>query len=312
MRRIEMAGLCAVSVLVLAALLASGAQAAEYGQCRALTTNTTPKAKHGRYEDENCQKLFEKKGTPKAKGNFEWVPGPPANCVALKHGEYTDAGCATKSSKPHKGSFEKQPCSPKCATFVGRAEFVEPEFTSVAGTVRCSVATTSKGEITGPKTGVEVVTYQGCHEVGGEEKQCQDLSEVTPGQVVTSPLETRLIGYGEMGPGEKSPSASAEVWQNVENRAGAHAPYLADFFCEGSGFGRDKGNIAGIVDPFGGTNKMETASLAGFNPKAFEQNLLADLGCTNTSYSSCAATNVPLEELFVVEDKYTTRVEIKT
>jgi alpha-tubulin suppressor-like RCC1 family protein len=95
----------------------------EAGQCRALNKNTTPKIKHGQYIDSKCESLSEKKGKPSAKGSFEWFPGPPADCVAEKKGEYTDAACSTKSAKAHKGSFERQSCYPDCS---GETEYRKP------------------------------------------------------------------------------------------------------------------------------------------------------------------------------------------
>jgi hypothetical protein len=88
----------------------------EAGQCRALTADTSPKIKHGKYADAKCETPYEKKGKAEAKGNFEWYPGPAANCIAAKHGEYTNAICEARSSKAHKGTYERQSCYPDCAS----------------------------------------------------------------------------------------------------------------------------------------------------------------------------------------------------
>src|SRR4030081_2190263 len=105
MRRTRIVGLCLLAALAVSAMAAASASAKlEFGQCRQLNKGTVPAAKHGAYADGTCTKLFEKKGKPVAKGNFEWYPGPAQTCYAEKKGgEYTDAGCTAKSSKPKKG-----------------------------------------------------------------------------------------------------------------------------------------------------------------------------------------------------------------
>jgi Bacterial Ig-like domain (group 2) len=95
----------------------------EEGQCRALNKSTTPKVKAGKYAEAKCETFYEKKGKLLPKGNYEWYPGPAADCIALKKGEYTDAGCETKSAKAHKGTHERQACYPDCA---GGTEYRTP------------------------------------------------------------------------------------------------------------------------------------------------------------------------------------------
>ncbi len=95
----------------------------EAGQCRPLNKGTTPKIKHGAYSDATCEVYYEKKGKVEAKGAYEWYPGPVADCVAEKKGEYTESGCSTKSSKAHKGTYERQPCYPDCS---GETEYRKP------------------------------------------------------------------------------------------------------------------------------------------------------------------------------------------
>lgn len=88
----------------------------EAGQCRALTKNTIPKVKHGRYSDPKCETYYRKRGKVEAKGSHEWYPGTAADCIAQKKGEYTTASCETKSAKAHTGTHERQSCYPNCAS----------------------------------------------------------------------------------------------------------------------------------------------------------------------------------------------------
>src|SRR5271169_6400453 len=129
MRHIKLMGVALIAVLAMSAILAVNASAAEYGQCRELTKNTLPKAKHGKYEDAAClhrsHKLKKGEEVLEEKGNFEWRAGAPVNCEEVKAGKgaYEDSACTklhTKLKKgvpvpDHKGNFEQQPCSPNCA-----------------------------------------------------------------------------------------------------------------------------------------------------------------------------------------------------
>jgi len=197
MKRIRLIGLCLVVAVAVVAVAATSASAAEYGQCRELNKNTTPKVKHGKYEDSNCQKLYMKKGKVEEKGNFEWYGGPPANCIPLKKGNYTESKCekeAEKKGKPveHKGTYERQACSPNCDKYTP----------SVTGSitlpyVECNAAVAgplAPDELTGPKTGVEDLVFTGCHE---EAFPCQNF--LGPKEVEDNATITELL---EPGPGK--------------------------------------------------------------------------------------------------------------
>jgi hypothetical protein len=153
-----------LAVLTMSAIGASAAIAegssAEYGQCRELTANTTPKVRHGRYTEGKCRILSQKKGKATTKGDFEWYPGAPASCVAQKHGEYSSASCGTKSAKAHKGKFERQACYPNCAKYTSSSGPVVLEVAGVA-TIDCEESTGS-GAITGAKAGETTEGFTGC------------------------------------------------------------------------------------------------------------------------------------------------------
>jgi len=245
MRRITVMGLALVATAAMGGIAASAAQAAppEYGQCRALTIDTTPKIKHGQFVDPNCQTLYEKNGVVQARGNYEWYPGPPANCVAQKHGEYADSACVEKLGKPHKGSFERQACYPNCAKYtsksigltywnVSEAAFYTPilvEITCTAGT--------DKGAITGPKTGTDTFAFTGCEDeiYPNPPKECQGLNPV-PKEIETSPLTTELEfgAYPYVGPFTR--------YSNQYNHI------FAVFSCAGVGYFESQGYAQGEVD----------------------------------------------------------------
>ena len=89
----------------------------EAGQCRALRKDSSPKIKHGVYSDAKCELYYEKKGNVQAKGAYEWYPGTvAASCIAQAKGDYTESACQTKPTKAHKGTYERQPCYPDCAS----------------------------------------------------------------------------------------------------------------------------------------------------------------------------------------------------
>ena len=223
----------------------STAAAPEYGQCLALTKNTTPKAKKGRYEDPACQKLYAKKGVVKAKGNYEWYPGAPANCVAEKKGEYTTSTCDARSAKAHKGTFERQLCYPNCAKYTSTSSGARWKLTNYASdttvaTVECT-AGTDNGEILGSRTGIDTMTWTGCHDTENG-KECRGLNP-DPKEIETSPNNTEVVS---------EPGGAATVYKNSDN------DIYAVFSCEGVGYFEVRGAIAGTT--VGDFDAMSTSS----------------------------------------------------
>lgn len=297
MRRVRMLGTCLVAGFAVGAPAISSASAAEYGQCRALTGTTLPKAKHGKYADANCRTLDEKKG--KAKGNFEWFPGPPANCVPAKHGEFTDAGCTTKVTKSKmaaatpRGSatfttWNLVPCAPNCASNVSAGGTVTLPIPGL-GTVTCANST-GTGEITGPTTSVEAFTFNDCELNGAA---CQ--SGLAAGVIQTPQLESHLT--------EPQPT---EVLTYFENANGVNAPYSFQFECPSLGdLFRISGNVAGPTIPI---NVGITVTQEEFHSGVGAQGLLTEVSSdAGTSWLGPFAT---LEET-IIANQYNAVIEIK-
>jgi hypothetical protein len=283
MKRIRILGLCVVAAFAFSALMAAGsAQAGTYGQCVSV--------KKGPFKDANCTEAVAKKG------KFAFVP---FGCVAQKKGEYTDAACTIKSKKAKKGKFEKRTLK---FTDTGGAA----ELKSAAGSITCK-ASTSVGEITGPKSDTDTVTFTGCEALGGG---CKGLADTVEGTITTALLETTLVDFGEKGPGGKGEPAKGEVWEDFKNTKGAGAPYLAAFVCTKAGFGRAKGNVSGVKT--GIINKMGTTSENALGAGKAEQNLLSDLGCSSPTFETCAAKEVASTQTNTSVDTYPSPgVEIK-
>jgi hypothetical protein len=236
--------LSVVAVLSLGALMASAAEAVppEYGQCRALTSLTTPKVKHGKFDDANCQKLYMKHGKVYAHGDFEWYPGPPANCIAEKKGAYTDSACTMLSAKLHGGAFERQKCYPNCARYTGTGKETAA-FMDIDGFqgVYCPGGTASD-EITGPTTTIYIGTFTECNR-SETHLPCKGIGASVPaGEIATTPLITEL---GQEIPGT-TPLSFELTGKNTDD-------IDAEFICEGDGYWELTGPLANGVTQLGGT-----------------------------------------------------------
>ena len=179
-------------------------------------------------------------------------------CAAQKKGEYTTSTCATKSSKPKKGKYEKA-SKLGYTTATGEAKLETP---SLGGTVKCS-ASKGAGQITGGKTATLQVKFTGCETKG---VPCE--SGATLGTIETFPLETTLVGHGEKGLGGKEPLAG-EVWTDIKGEA-AYGGDQAIFGCEGIGYFRSTGTLAGVN---GGVNKLSFTGTTNFENGIGEQDL---------------------------------------
>jgi hypothetical protein len=215
--------------------------APQYGQCVA--------QKDGNYSDGNCKMVAEKQGQPDHKGKYEWVPGPAATCVAQKKGNYTDSGCTAKSAKAKKGAYEKAP-GPGYAAAGGAATL---ETAGLGHTVMCT-ASTAAGEVTGTSIGTERITFSGCEMSG---KQCTSEGAnatvaTKTGEIVTNMLDTRLLG-----------PVAGQVW--TELVSSEHAPYLAEFSCEGPRL-RASGSLSGVQ-----SEDIDSSSVTSTTTFAVEQ-----------------------------------------
>lgn len=261
MRRISMIGVCFAAILALTAVIASTAQAETlptYGQCIKLTKYTTPKEKKGKYKDANCTQLeFKEKGKAKEhvaseKGLYEWVPGPPANCVKLSKakGKYSDAACTTLHTKEikkvptpdGKGEYEKLPETngPK---FTSKGLTASKLTTPALGAPIICATKTATGTITSGTQIESVATFENC-ETGG--KKCTDKSGAKPGDIITEPLIGNLY----------VPSAGF-VGTDYQAKAGK-SEMSSEISCEGT-FARTHNDVGGHITS--GLNVMSTSGI---------------------------------------------------
>jgi hypothetical protein len=254
MKRVYIVGLCLMAAMALSALASASASAAEYGQCQALGKHTSPKAKHGKYENSGC--TVEQ---AKHKGNFEWVPGPSPTCVAQKKGEYTESACATKSAKAHKGTFEKE-CPVNCANISasGGEAFLEAE----SGLkIECKTNGAEDSHIVSASEARGIAKYTGC-EIKTAHAVCTS-SGAASGEIKTYELSAKPV------------EISGAVW--VEYSAGpgdTNPPYLAEFACAGAANIRVKGTADGKVS--GGVNEMSVNTEQVFSTALKNQNLTSE------------------------------------
>jgi hypothetical protein len=248
MKRIKVVGLCLVAVFAFSAMVASGAQAATYKTCVA--------QKHGEFTDSACSV----KSAKAHKGKFELAP--VAMCVAQKHGEYTDSACSVKSVKAHKGKFEKA-SKLKFTASSGPAVLETPELG--ANNIECS-ASTSKGELTGPKTATFQTHFTGCKFVGiACHSGGPDGNTEPPENILTNTTEAKLLGPGEKTNGGAGGAVPAgQVWNELISIE--HTPYQAELECPGAVAARTSGYLAGnetVINTPGPTSTLTFSKTEG-------------------------------------------------
>lgn len=242
MKRMQVVGLCIVAAFALSAMAASSASAApEYGQCQLLTKGSTPKIKHGKWTDPNCQIHSTKKGVPNEKGIYEWVPGPSPACFKGKKLEYTDSACASKSGKPRKGTFEREACFPNCALISAEGGAAHLEAESKLK-IECATNGSEGGEVLSPTSADGKAVYTGC-KIEAFGVKCKNGA---PGEIKTNELLAT--------PEEKG----GKVWVNYTAK---ETVYLTEFDCEVVKI-RVKGHAAGLAS--GGVNEMSTKQTQTF------------------------------------------------
>lgn len=252
MKRTRIMGLCVMAALAafaISAMAASSASAGTYYSCVA--------KKKSEYTSSTCLTKDSKKG----KGKFEKEPF--SECVAQKKGEYTNATCTTKASKKGKGSYEKKP-GIKIEATTGKAILETPAFGK--NNVECSSSVTV-GEITGPKSNKEVVTFHGCKFEGLPCSTVGDASE----ELTTQPITSKLIDNGEKGLSGLEPKAG-EVWNELYPTT---PPYFIEFTCGGVVKLRTQGSISGVYTA-GSINKMSETGVEDFGEGLGEQDLYTE------------------------------------
>lgn len=299
MKRIQVLGVCLVAMLAVGALASASASASSYGQCRELTKVSTPKTKHGKYEDSSCTKLYEHKGKVEEKGNYEYFPGAPLDCVYVKKGgKYTDEKCehlSEKKGKPvAKGAYERASC-------YGSGQGCDEETSATGPTKLISSAgegteitckgSTDTGLITGERTGTDAVSYGGC---SFEEAVCTSAGAANEGEIATYPLETSLIGHGEKGLGGAEP-ASGEAWEQFANQKGTEAPLIAKFVCKEAAATIYLKVSGSLSVPLTTLNLMTSEVGQKFAVGAGEQALKLT-ACLTATYTKCLVKEAPATE----------------
>jgi hypothetical protein len=272
MRRMRMMGLCVVALTgawAVSVMAASSAAAGEYYWCRA--------EKKGEYTNSSCTT----KAFKHLKGKFE--KEPVEACVTQKKGEYSNATCTTRSAKREKGRYEKSKGRGFTATG-GKASIPGWETPAFGSGKPICTSRTEQGEITGPKTGTDRITFRGCYIEG---TPCESLGENgTPsneaGEIVTNLLDTRLVDYpetitflnAETNTEETKGPAIGEVWEELSSAE--HEPYLVEDVCYfyGSSHARVKGQDTGVLKVL---NAPSTSQEAAFENGQGADGLLAEV-----------------------------------
>jgi hypothetical protein len=287
MKRNSILGLCLVSVLAvfgLSALGAASASAGTYYWCR----TAVPK-KTGNYTESKCVTVAgkTKKGvfTPDHKGTFETVP--VTACVEQKDGNFTESKCETVAGKvkkgvftpDHKGKFELS-AGRKYTSKGGAAALSTPAFGP--GEVKCK-ANTDSGEITGPATDVDQVTFTGCEFEGlpCESAGPNSVPSHTAGVIITAELQSKLIDNPETltiinqkDEPETVGPAAGHVWNDLF--AVEKEGYSSEFNCGGVVFLRTKGQDAGEYTA-GSLNHLSSTSETKFEAGVGAQGLLTEV-----------------------------------
>ncbi len=173
-------------------------------------------------------------------------PAPPEfiRCEKVakgKEAQYTDSSCTDKGPK---GRFEATPVPAGTAySALGGKAVLETE----GGTTVSCKATSDSGEITGPKTVIDTVTFSGCESASLKE-MCQNAGS-KEGEIRTAPLEVTL-GFID--------KAREEVGE--DSRPIAPNTVIASFECGGEGLGPNFISITGAsIGTIAAVDKMTTS-----------------------------------------------------
>ena len=181
--------------------------------------------------------------------------GEYGTCVKTKEvekhytGNYKDKNC-TEYTGSGTSEYEWEPTlsgSKIAVTDSSKVATLE----SALGNVTCKKST-SAGDITGPKSATDTVTFTSCEAV----KEKANSEGEPAGTIKTSLLNARLVDHGETA-GGKEP-AVGEVWDCLTS---AEGPYLAQFEFSKIKL-RVKGEVCGVVT---GINQMATKSTQTFS-----------------------------------------------
>lgn len=246
MKRMKLVWLCVVAVFAFSAFAVATAQAGEFGKCIELKAEA--KLYHGEYTGKGCEEATKVSAEETAKGG--------------KKNKY-------KWEAVKAGSKIKYTSSGKSATLEGEA-----------GDITCK-KNTDEGEITGPKTDVDTVTFTECT-LSVTKEACFSVGEThsSKGGTIKTYLDnTKLIDHGEKGLSGDEP-ASGEVWTEFFEEGETEGftgkgHFLAYFHClaEGSEIPFEvEGSVSG-VNKAKDLNKMSTAGETVFSKTGGEQDL---------------------------------------
>lgn len=224
MKRIEIVGMSLVAMVAVAAMMASGAQAAEVVSCvksgkvpieyEKNGKKKTKRIHEGQYKNRICTEL-----APEKTGKYPGYEGP--------EGKFK-RGAVGARFKPASGAFR-----------------LKPKLEMANGQVVQCASSAGTGEWTSSKTGKETVLWQECVLVTEDVKGESCTSTGLPsGEIETSPLALRLISFPEELPGGLS-YEEGKVFVNSSAETGY--TYYTEFACGPTASFRLLGNVAGVV-----------------------------------------------------------------
>jgi hypothetical protein len=280
MKRIKIAGLCALLVCALGAVTGvSTSSAAEYGVCVA--------QKKGVYQDAGCTQRAAKKGS------FEWHAA--GECYPQKKANFTEEGCKTlaeKKGKPdHKGKFELAP--KPTYTSKGGEQILE---TPGSGAVTCK-SDTDVGAITGAKTDTDKIVLAGCETLGNKCKSVPPGELATnAGEIITEPLATELTEV-------EFPAISGKFVVDTRFTASTGASHFQTWFeCGGVQF-ETTGFAAGADSPVNAMSGTAVTTFAESN--GTEQDL------ETTAFTPAEVGPFHSQEIGAAETVYSTAIETR-
>jgi hypothetical protein len=250
MARARLIGVCAVVALALTAVGVSSASAAEVGEC--LKVAKVEGFAHGKYTDKNCKVHATPAEEAEGRRNkWEWSPG-----LTPERAPFTAKG--------------------KTAALVG-----------AAGTIECRNSLTV-GEWTGPKTGTETITFEGCEIKSPEESECTSAGHAER-TIVTSTLTVTLLGEGESSPefnyetNEYEPKVvgPGEVWEQLRGPGNELTSIWTEYECDKVVVIQTEGSVAGVLPPAafpnpGSVNVMSKKSEVRFDEGKGAQGWLSE------------------------------------
>lgn len=278
MKRVYRVGLCVVALLIFGAVVASGAQAGELGECYKVARNPVTKRPEGGYIDAACTKK-----SPKKEGKYEWTPH-----VKKQDQTFTDTSGPTALV----GTSGEVKCKKSKSVGQWASNYTDEEILTFTGceykAAKCTTARLNQA-----REWVEVGT------VGDIETFLLDTTLVDPGTPL--PVYNNEFPYpgapeGFVEPSEEPP----EIWDLFESSA--RYPYRgvwAAYICNGDGLIITGGSlgVAGVMTP---VDAMEKAFRLTFGVAKGVSDLVSELYAREP-----AAEYSPIEPPFTGSQEWT-------